>query len=102
MSNSLPRIHNFDQLRSAARKIDDGLHLLEGKFDNVSNLGLSLDPQKTKKIGEDVLDEIIDEIEEMKVGMFFEVRICESLGISVTNTNSQVLSFQFSEMLMRC
>ena len=73
MSDLLPRIPNFEVLRSAARKIDHNLHLLEEKFDNVSNLGLSLNPQKTKKIGEAVLDGIIEEIEEMKVSFFFEV-----------------------------
>lgn len=67
MSDLLPPIENFDELRSVARTIDEGLNFLEKKCENVVNLGLSLDPRKTKKLGEDILDELADEIEEMKV-----------------------------------
>lgn len=67
MSNLLFAVEHFDEAQSTARKIDEGLKHLESKFENVLNLGLSVDPPQTKKMGLDVLQELADEIEEMKV-----------------------------------
>lgn len=60
-------VEDFAELRSSARKIDDGINYLVKKLENVTNLGLSVNPEQTKRTAVNVLKEYEDEIDEMKV-----------------------------------
>lgn len=65
--DALERASEFDELREMGKKIDEGIRYLEKKLISVTDVGLSIDPVRTKIEAEEVLKEYDDEIEEMQV-----------------------------------
>lgn len=91
--NFLRCVEDFEELRTAARKIDDGINYLEKKLSNVANLGLSVNPEKTKLDAENVLKEYEDEINEIKNNVDSCLLLQENVLQDCIDDNERVSSF---------
>lgn len=65
--NRLEIIDDFNAVKTIARQIDEGVSFLDQKLSSVSRFGLSLKPEETRAKAEDLLRNISEEIDCMKV-----------------------------------
>lgn len=65
--NRLEIVDDFDEVKSIARQIDEGIRSLDQKLSSCSRFGLSLKPEETRMKAENLLKNMSEEIDCMKV-----------------------------------
>lgn len=65
--NRLEIVDDFDEVKSIARQIDEGVSCLDQKLSSVTRFGLSLNPEEIRVKAEDLLKNVSEEIDCMKV-----------------------------------